>query len=185
MLRQKRKENDSSRRLYISYHHRNPNPSDPSTLAYSIILADKNPHPDATTATRYRVAREEEPYDTNGLSEWAFQAQPDHSTRSIRPLSLMFLSKVAVEVTPVQIRDILAVVPVKPTDLVWDTAAWVTTAIAALQRAGLAPSQPDARTMLTIGAQFAREYGYRPGNLTVPTCNVIGEGIPSEVAKGQ
>lgn len=120
---------DQSRRLYLAFHHRNPNADDPSPLSYSILLTDKSPAPEANTSTRYRVAREQSLTDDIGLIEWAFIAQGALSTRSVRALGLMLLGKVGLEISPQEIERMLATVKVDQTELVWSASPWMVGAL--------------------------------------------------------
>lgn len=123
------REKDQSRRLYLAFHHRNPNVDDPSSLSYSILLADKTPGPDANAITRYRVAREESLTDDIGLLEWAFMAQNGLSIRNVRALGLLLLGKIPPEVNSQQVGEILSAVDVSQAELVWSASPWTLGAI--------------------------------------------------------
>ena len=115
---------ETLRRLYLSFHHRNPSTRDPSTVSYSILLTEKNPSPDVNTCTRFRVTMEASLTDDIGLLEWVFSVEDGQSTRAVRPLSLLLLGKIAPEITSKQIEMTLRSVPVNQAELVWSSSPW-------------------------------------------------------------
>lgn len=127
--KEKRKEPEQLRRLYIAYHHRKPTDVDPSNLSFSLILTEKNPSPDENTCTRFRVVRQELLGDDTEL-EWMFSKDTAMSTRALRLLGVLLLAHVHQDVNVEQIQVILEAVEIEHAELVFKPELWI---VAALQ----------------------------------------------------
>jgi len=120
--------------------------------------------------------------DDVGLLEWVFCVESALSVRAVRPLALVFLGTVALEITAQQIEEVLRSVPVIQAELVWSSSPWALGSLRALQRATLIHPDIDPSILLANGTIFAQKFGYKPSSV-VPTCAPDGQEVASEVPK--
>lgn len=126
--KEKRKqEKEQLRRLYLSYHHHNPTDSDPSPFNFCLVLSPKTPSPEeANACTRWRISRQESLVgdDGNVGLEWMVDRDTS-STRALRVMGLLLLTRVDDDVSVESIDNVLRHVEVPHVELVWKPEMWM------------------------------------------------------------
>ncbi|PPQ75618.1 hypothetical protein CVT24_010986 [Panaeolus cyanescens] len=175
----------NKRRMYIAFYIRNNHKDDQSDIKYftALHLSPKNPLPEELSTIRYHVIDAIDPDSDNEGLMWVYRPEKIQTRLPIL-VGLQLLGKVAHEFEEDQIEDMLRGVTISPdvNDKSWRWHHWVWDAVKVLAENNVItlPQGETPKSIWKKGYAFCEQREFDPRK-PVPTCDMSGKEIPSEI----
>lgn len=165
-------------RLYIAYYSEGRAQGDDVKYHTALILAPKNPDPRKVQTWRYHVKN----IDRDGDDMWVYEGKPTmNSDQRIEAMTL--LCKVDDEnVSGLGLSMLLREIEVVQDERRWCSRHWVFSALQMLVERQVIPQlHMGPKSIWQNGYQFAKSVSTAKYPFSVPTCDVTGREIKSEM----
>ncbi|KZT22575.1 hypothetical protein NEOLEDRAFT_1149948 [Neolentinus lepideus HHB14362 ss-1] len=165
-------------RLYIAYYSQGRAQGDDVKFHTALILAPKNPDPRKVQTWRYHAKN----IDRDGDDMWIYEGKPTMNSDQ-RIEAMTFLCKVGDEdVSGLGLSMLFREIDVIQDERRWSSRHWVIAALQLLIDRKVIPQlHMSAKSIWQSGYQFTKSVQSSNYPFSVPTCDITGKEIKSEI----